>query len=66
MVGVQATTRVTTEDGEALLVPAEVTEAIALIDSESPLITAEGFSALSHATFNHRTFRFAANAPMQQ
>lgn len=59
MVGVHTTTRVETQEGEevatVLVVPSAVKEAIAMIESDSPLVAAEGFSKLSHATFNNRT-----------
>lgn len=54
------TTRVQTQDGETaamLTVPPEVAEALVLVQSDSPLVAAEGFSKLSHATFNNRVLR---------
>jgi hypothetical protein len=60
MVGtVHTTTRVETQEGEQVatlvVVPPSVKEAMAMIESDSPLVAAEGFSKLSHATFNNRT-----------
>lgn len=55
---VHTTTRVETQDGDEaatlLVVPPAVKEAIAMVDSDSPLVAAEGFSKLSQATFNNR------------
>ncbi|RLN90052.1 hypothetical protein BBJ28_00009907 [Nothophytophthora sp. Chile5] len=57
MVVVRSSTRVEEEGKEAaVVVPAEVQEAIAMVESDSPLVAAEGFSKLSHATFNNREF----------
>ncbi|TYZ62937.1 hypothetical protein PybrP1_003317 [[Pythium] brassicae (nom. inval.)] len=59
------TTRVQTHDGETatmLAVPPEVTEALVLVQSDSPLVAAEGFSKLSHATFNNPLAKEAAGA----
>ncbi|RLN89286.1 hypothetical protein BBJ28_00014019 [Nothophytophthora sp. Chile5] len=56
MVVVRSSTRVEEEGKEAaVVVPAEVQEAIAMVESDSPLVAAEGFSKLSHATFNNPT-----------
>lgn len=58
MVGVHTTTRMETRDGEEatlLVVPPAVKEAIAMVESDSPLVAVEGFSKLSQATFNNRT-----------
>jgi hypothetical protein len=55
MVVVRSTTRVHEEGKEAAVaLPSEVAEAIAMVQSDSPLVAAEGFSKLSHATFNNR------------
>lgn len=62
MVGVHTTTRMETQDGEAatlLVVPPAVKEAIAMVESDSPLVAAEGFSKLSQATFNNRPLSFS-------
>lgn len=54
---VHTTTRMQTLGGETaavVAVPPEVNEALVLVQSDSPLVAAEGFSKLSHATFNNR------------
>ncbi|KAF4322793.1 hypothetical protein BBO99_00001416 [Phytophthora kernoviae] len=61
MVVVRSSTRVQEEGKEAAVaMPAEVTEAIAMVQSDSPLVAAEGFSKLSHATFNNPVGKEAA------
>ncbi|GAB9464168.1 hypothetical protein Gpo141_00001608 [Globisporangium polare] len=65
MVGVHTTTRMETRDGEEatlLVVPPAVKEAIAMVESDSPLVAAEGFSKLSQATFNNPLGKEAAGA----
>ncbi|KAF1334839.1 hypothetical protein FI667_g1584, partial [Globisporangium splendens] len=65
MVGtVHTTTRVETQEGEQVatlvVVSPSVKEAMAMIESDSPLVAAEGFSKLSHATFNNPLAKEAA------
>ena len=38
----------------------EVVEAVALVQSDSPLVALEGCAKLSHVTFNNRELRFAS------
>ncbi|KUF97341.1 CBL-interacting protein kinase 5 [Phytophthora nicotianae] len=58
---VWSSTRVQEEGKEAAVaVPSEVAEAIAMVQSDSPLVAAEGFSKLSHATFNNPVGKEAA------
>ncbi|KAH7474548.1 hypothetical protein PRIC1_013326 [Phytophthora ramorum] len=61
MVVVRSSTRVQEDGKEATVaVPTEVAEAIAMVQSDSPLVAAEGFSKLSHATFNNPVGKEAA------
>ncbi|CAH0475832.1 unnamed protein product [Peronospora belbahrii] len=50
----QVSTCVQEESGEIVVaVYNEINEAINMVQSESPLVSSEGFSKLSHATFNN-------------
>lgn len=60
MVVVRSSTRVQEEGKEAAVaVPGEVAEAIAMVQSDSPFVAAEGFSKLSRATFNNRELAYS-------
>ncbi|TMW56357.1 hypothetical protein Poli38472_006367 [Pythium oligandrum] len=56
------TTRMEGAEGPTRVVPEPVKEALDLIESASPLVTAEGFAKLAHATFNNPICKEAAGA----
>jgi len=62
---VHTTTRVGGADEDpAVLVPAEVRDAVVLIGKQAPSETIEGFAKLAHATFNNRALQGKTEAEL--